>query len=192
MQFEGVRLRCGQSQFEEGSLVSRRTIRSSRVRSATMVSAGALAVALNVAPSTMAIADAIHRSGGDGAAALPGPNGAVSAGLGGDRGSRGEKGEKGERGHQGAQGPQGPPGAQARIETYVVTGAVVTNGTSTATCATGDEVTGGGFVLFGTPASIGSSVPFIIGENLEGWQASTGLTGTGAVQAYAVCTPDSA
>jgi hypothetical protein len=107
--------------------VSRRTTRSSRVKSTTIVSAGVLAVVLNVAPSGVAVADAIHRSGTDSSVGLPGPNGAVSAnhdkdgkGHKGDKGDkdRGPQGKKGQRGPQGfqgstgAQGPQGATGAQ--------------------------------------------------------------------------------
>ncbi|MFF9126187.1 hypothetical protein ACF09J_23270 [Streptomyces sp. NPDC014889] len=43
--------------------MSRTTIRSSRIWSATLVTAGALAVALNVAPSATAVADTMHRAG---------------------------------------------------------------------------------------------------------------------------------
>ncbi|NWF29667.1 hypothetical protein HW130_26000 [Streptomyces sp. PKU-EA00015] len=107
---ECVRLRSGHfKSHEKGSLVSRRTIRSSRVKSATMVSAGALAVALNVVPSTHAIADAIHRSGTEQSVGLPGPNGATSADRDKDN-NKGDRGPRGPRGFQGPQGFQGVPG----------------------------------------------------------------------------------
>ncbi|MGW1253891.1 collagen-like protein, partial [Streptomyces sp. NPDC002513] len=90
------------------------------MKSATMVSVGALAVVLNIAPSAVAVADAIHRSGAGSSAGVPGPHGAVSAhhgkvkgideGRDHDRGDRGPQGPRGWQGPPGPQGPQGPGG----------------------------------------------------------------------------------
>jgi len=79
------------------------------MKSVTLVSAGTLAVVLNVVPSTTAVADAIQRSGTQHSMGLPGPNGATSADR--DRGPKGDRGQKGERGPRGFQGPQGFQGA---------------------------------------------------------------------------------
>ncbi|MFF4098215.1 hypothetical protein [Streptomyces sp. NPDC001903] len=93
--------------------MSHRTIRTRRLKSATMVGAGVLAVALNVVPTTTAIADAIHRSGTDSAVALPGPAGVVTGGdHGGKRGPQGPQGKPGRPGHPGRPGVQGPQGFQ--------------------------------------------------------------------------------
>ncbi|MDQ0763558.1 hypothetical protein [Streptomyces canus] len=119
--------------------MNRRTIRISRLRSATMVSVGAVAVALSVVPSTVAaadamqgssadrtvpqlrpnnaptgaIADAIRRAGSDGQAALQ-PGGADQDRALQDRGRgpQGKPGKQGPRGPQGAQGSRGPQGPQ--------------------------------------------------------------------------------
>ncbi|MEJ8658602.1 hypothetical protein [Streptomyces sp. MS1.AVA.4] len=74
------------------------------MKSATLVSAGVLAVALNVVPSTVAIADAIDRSGTGHSMGLPGPNGVTTADRDRDR-------DRGPQGRPGVQGPQGVPGA---------------------------------------------------------------------------------
>ncbi|GFH36416.1 collagen-like protein [Streptomyces pacificus] len=89
--------------------MSRKTIRSSRMKTVTMVSAGTLAVVLNFVPSTAAASDAIERSGTGHSLGLPGPNGAMSADADGD-GDRGPKGKDGKPGPQGPQGPQGEKG----------------------------------------------------------------------------------
>ncbi|MBC2906896.1 collagen-like protein [Streptomyces sp. PSKA01] len=78
-----------------------------------MVSAGALAVALNVGSCGVAVADAIHRSGADSSVGLPGPSVAKSAGdKDKDKGERGEEGPRGPQGFLGPQGAQGDPGPQ--------------------------------------------------------------------------------
>ncbi|MER6981234.1 hypothetical protein [Streptomyces carpinensis] len=117
-------------------------------------------------------------------------------GFQGFQGEAGGAGEQGPQGFQGNQGPQGFQGAQGgSIETYIVTGnTVTTEGTpSTATCNTGDEVTGGGFTVSGpgNSTSVGSSTPFIsaMEGGPEGWQA-TGAHFAGPnseVIAFAVC-----
>ncbi|WP_328620301.1 hypothetical protein [Streptomyces sp. NBC_00354] len=102
--------------------MSHRTTRTTRLKTATMVGAGVLAVALNVVPTTTAIADAIHRSGTDTAVALPGPSGVMGDGdHGGKRGPQGPQGKpgkpgrpghEGREGREGRQGPQGFQGTQ--------------------------------------------------------------------------------
>lgn len=77
-----------------------------------MVSAGALAVALNVVPSTQAIADAIHRSGTEHSVGLPGPNGVTSADRDKDKDREGPRGPRGPQGPQGFQGVPGVPGEE--------------------------------------------------------------------------------
>ncbi|MCN9243246.1 hypothetical protein NGF19_21075 [Streptomyces sp. RY43-2] len=86
------------------------------MKSVSLVAAGALAVALNVASGSAAVADAMQRSGGADVA-VPGVEGAFSplgGGGQGPRGERGERGPKGERGERGPQGPQGVPGIPGR------------------------------------------------------------------------------
>nr|WSW61890.1 collagen-like protein [Streptomyces sp. NBC_00998] len=101
--------------------MSHRTTRTTRLKTATMVGAGVLAVALNVVPTTTAIADAIHRSGTtDSSVALPGPAGVVAGGdhggkdgdHGKGRGPQGPQGKPGRPGHPGRPGVQGPQGFQ--------------------------------------------------------------------------------
>ncbi|MEV5986847.1 hypothetical protein AB0L85_17775 [Streptomyces sp. NPDC052051] len=188
--------------------MSHRTIRSSRVRSATLVSAGAVAVALNVVPSTTAVADAIHRSGADSAVALPGPKGAVSL-PGGGGGHDKDHGHKGNQGPQGAQGPQGPQGVQGSLgpqgpqglqgvqgsqgvqgaggitNVYTVVGPQGTQ--SVANCNPGDVAVGGGFREVAGFADILSShpLPGTQGSSTTGWQAVS--TPGGVTVAYAVC-----
>jgi hypothetical protein len=102
-----------------------------------MVSAGALAVALNVVPSTAAIADGMHRSAAGSTVAHPGVHDdLISAAIvdaigraGGDgdgtlsygdtgkddgkgHGPQGPQGHEGKPGKPGKPGPQGPQGAQ--------------------------------------------------------------------------------
>ncbi|WP_316740247.1 hypothetical protein [Streptomyces sp. MK7] len=89
-------------------LLNQRTIRRSRLKSATLVSAGALAVALNVVPNTMTIAGAVSMSGG--------PMRSVQAGGGDscyDYGEHGDYGPSGDchDGKPGKTGPTGPRGA---------------------------------------------------------------------------------
>lgn len=85
--------------------MSRKTIRSSRIKTATLVSAGTLALVLNVVPSTVAIADAIHRSSTEHSMGLPGPNGVTSADR--DNDHDGHDGHDGRDGRDGDRGPQG-------------------------------------------------------------------------------------
>ncbi|WP_289735468.1 hypothetical protein [Streptomyces macrolidinus] len=179
--------------------MSRRTIRSSRVRSATLVSAGAVAVALNVVPSTTAVADAIHRSGADSAVALPGPKGAVSLPVGGggdhdkDHGRKGKQGPQGPQGTTGPQGPQGlqgvqgPQGAPGFATVYTVVGPAGSQ--SIANCNPGDVAVGGGYrETSSLPVSIKASrpLPGTQGSSTTGWQAVA--TPGAHIVAYAVCT----
>ena len=85
--------------------MSRKTMRNSRLKTTTLVSASTLAVVLNVVPSTAAIADAMHKSGTEHSFGVPGPNGATSADR--DRDKDKHRGPKGDRGERGSQGPQG-------------------------------------------------------------------------------------
>jgi hypothetical protein len=107
------------------------------VKTAVVV-AGAFALALNVAPSAMAVAGTMHKSG-------------VTVN---DPGPRGERGERGEPGDPGPRGPEGPAGPSGYADTYVRTDPSPTTdlvpGTSVATCAdNNDEVVGGGYLVGG-------------------------------------------
>ncbi|MGI5514208.1 hypothetical protein [Streptomyces sp. CA-106131] len=114
------------------------------------VVAGAFALALNVAPSAMAVAGTMHKSG-------------VTIN---DPGPRGDRGERGERGDPGPRGPEGPPGQPGLTDTYVVFDATpgVLGGMgdtalpSVALCAdNNDEVVGGGYST--TPSTVPPSAP---------------------------------
>ncbi|WP_328763692.1 MULTISPECIES: hypothetical protein [unclassified Streptomyces] len=164
--------------------MSHRTIRTRRLKSATMVSAGVLAVALNVVPATTAIADAIHRSGTDTAVALPGPSGVMGdddhGGQRGPQGRPGRPGHDGRPGRDGAQGPQGYQGASVGLVTYVNT-ASDDDGSVIATCETGDRATGGG--LLTATGNVRTSRP--VGTPPNGWQAEA--TTAQDITAYVVC-----
>ncbi|MEV5985860.1 hypothetical protein AB0L85_12660 [Streptomyces sp. NPDC052051] len=85
------------------------------MKSVSLLAAGALAVALNVASGSAAVADVMHRSGGadvvvPGVEDAFGPLGGGGHGPRGEKGERGERGPKGERGERGPRGPEGPRG----------------------------------------------------------------------------------
>ncbi|MCZ7459065.1 hypothetical protein [Streptomyces sp. WMMC940] len=167
-----------------------RTIRSSRTKTATLVSAGAVAALLSVVPSTAAVADTLPSGQ---SVALPG-SGALVMSFDDDR--RGERGERGERGPQGPQGPPGPAGPEGELDTYVVTGLVATSdivGTdveSTALCLGNDIAIGGGFDTSDlTSIEVEDSAPVFVGTGpATGWRASAEVVvAGGTITAFAVC-----
>lgn len=121
----------------------------------------------------------------------------IKAGEDGHPGNQGPPGPPGPAGPQGPPGPQGPAGP-AELNSFTVTGNIgiaepLFNGTSTAACPTGSELTGGGFstssnpdvrLFFSRPAATESDT----------WEAkifNQGFPGTNEgfeVQAYARCT----
>ncbi|MEU6651715.1 hypothetical protein ABZ904_20275 [Streptomyces sp. NPDC046900] len=148
------------------------------------VVAGAFALALNVAPSAMAVAGTMHKSG-------------VTINDPGPRGDRGPQGDPGPR------GPEGPAGRPGLTDTYVVWDATpgVLGGMgdtalpSVALCAdNNDEVVGGGYgttpstvAPIGVSPNVNSSTPIDSGR--DGWQvnADTPLLPGQSVTAYVVC-----
>ncbi|MFD4588025.1 hypothetical protein ACFWOY_33470 [Streptomyces sp. NPDC058423] len=164
-----------------------RTIRSSRTKTAMLVSAGTVAALLSVVPSTAAAADTLPAS----TAGLPGSSALVMSFDDDDR--RGERGERGERGPQGPPGPQGPEG---ELDTYVVTGLVATSDvigtdvTSTALCLGNDIAIGGGYDTSDLDAiEVEDSVPVFVGTGpATGWRAVAEIVAAGgSITAYAVC-----
>lgn len=114
--------------------MSRRSIRTSRLKSAALVSTGAVAVALSVVPSTAAAADAMQKPSADSAAAQLRPADVASAAIADAIRRAGVQGQatlypdgapsvddrnnrphpKGERGPQGKPGKPGKPGRPGR------------------------------------------------------------------------------
>ncbi|MFJ6947889.1 hypothetical protein ACISU4_25125 [Streptomyces wuyuanensis] len=166
-----------------------RTIRSSRTKTAMLVSAGTVAALLSVVPSTAAVADTLPASTAS-TTELPG-SGALVMSFDDDR--RGERGERGERGPQGPQGPQGPEG---ELDTYVVTGPAATSDvigtdvTSTALCLGNDIAIGGGYDTTDLLSiDVEDSAPVFVGTGpATGWRATASVLALGgSVTAYAVC-----
>ncbi|MFE9124936.1 hypothetical protein ACFYOF_05865 [Streptomyces sp. NPDC007148] len=155
--------------------MNRKTIGRNRVRTITLVSAGTLAAVLNVVPSTVAIADAVQRSGSQHSLGLPGPNGATTVRANDsdhDRGPKGDRGERGEPGPRGFQGPQGLPGVQ---------GAQGAPGVGTQ----GPQGTQGAQGAFGGPQGTqgAQGVPGTQGaQGVPGTQGSQGATGVDGTQ----------
>ncbi|MEU6702165.1 hypothetical protein [Streptomyces wuyuanensis] len=167
-----------------------RTIRSSRTKTAMLVSAGTVAALLSVVPSTAAVADTLPASTAS-TTELPGSSALVMSFDDDDR--RGERGERGERGPQGPPGPQGPEG---ELDTYVVTGPVATSEvigtevTSTALCLGNDIATGGGYDTTDLLSiDVEDDAPVFVGTGpATGWRATaTVLALEGSITAYAVC-----
>ncbi|MFJ2474238.1 hypothetical protein ACIOWI_14760 [Streptomyces sp. NPDC087659] len=165
-----------------------RTIRSSRTKTAMLVSAGTVAALLSVVPSTAAAADTLPAS----TAELPGSSALVMS-FDDDDDRRGERGERGERGPQGPPGPQGPEG---ELDTYVVTGPVATSDvigtdvTSTALCLGNDIAIGGGYDTTDLLSiDVEDSVPVFVGTGpATGWRATASVLALGgSVTAFAVC-----
>lgn len=166
-----------------------RTIRSSRTKTAMLVSAGTVAALLSVVPSTAAVADTLPSGQ---SVAMPG-SGALVMSFDDDR--RGERGERGERGPQGEQGPPGPAGPEGELDTYVVTGLVATDAvgldvTSTALCLGNDVAIGGGYDSNDPVAiDVEDSAPVFVGTGpATGWRATAAVVAAGgSITAFAVC-----
>ncbi|MEU4127850.1 hypothetical protein [Streptomyces wuyuanensis] len=168
-----------------------RTIRSSRTKTAMLVSAGTVAALLSVVPSTAAVADTLPASTAS-TTELPGSSALVMSFDDDDR--RGERGERGEPGEQGPPGPQGPEG---ELDTYVVTGPatspdalVGTEVTSTALCLGNDVAIGGGYDTTDLLSiDVEDSAPVFVGTGpATGWRATASVLALGgSITAYAVC-----
>ncbi|MFJ9802724.1 hypothetical protein [Streptomyces wuyuanensis] len=169
-----------------------RTIRSSRTKTAMLVSAGTVAALLSVVPSTAAVADTLPASTAS-TTELPGSSALVMS-FDDDDDRRGERGERGEQGEQGPPGPQGPEG---ELDTYVVTGPatspdalVGTEVTSTALCLGNDVAIGGGYDTTDLLSiDVEDSAPVFVGTGpATGWRATASVLALGgSITAYAVC-----
>lgn len=127
--------------------------------------------------------------GDTGAQGLKGATGAQGpAGPKGATGAQGPAGPKGATGAQGPAGPQGAPGAtNVAVRTKEVPLAANDNAQTTALCAAGEKVVGGGGALIG----VGTAVAMLTGSwpDGSGWRVSGKNTGpfNGTLKAYAVC-----
>ena len=124
----------------------------------------------------------------------PGPQGPA-----GPRGLQGPPGPSGPQGPAGPQGPQGPAGPSGLSHVHVVTTVIAADGnvakSGSASCASGEVATGGGYALpSGLTVIVTTSAP--VGSPPTGWTFSGSLilpSGGGAappawgVTIYAVC-----
>lgn len=158
--------------------MEQRSMRRPRLNAITMVSAGALAVVLNVLPTTNAIADAIQRSDPGMSRVALGPNGAPRGGdkCGWDKGS------------YYCRGPHGPAVVVTGPETDLYAGQTVR---LTVNCPVGTTAVGGGVDQDDIPNSfVYASYP---DAGATSWTValkniSTG-SGNDTLTPYAVCLP---
>ncbi|MGW2563507.1 hypothetical protein ACWCXB_30645 [Streptomyces sp. NPDC001514] len=171
------------------------------MKTATLVSAGTIAVLLSVVPSTAAVADTMHRSGNDHSLVLPGLNGAMTLDDGGDvYGDRGPQGPRGPRGPRGVQGPPGQPGKDGEdgeFDTYVLedltpgtSDLVGTEITSEIDCTGDDIAIGGGYGSSGgLTVNVTHDGPIYTNDGpATGWEAEATVTlAGGSLTAYVIC-----
>lgn len=107
----------------------------------------------------------------------------------GERGRQGERGPQGIQGATGATGPQGVPGVSGYEVALGESASANAGGraTSTAICAEGKRVIGGGFDAAGSGHDVYSNRP-VVNDGLHKWEAQIGGGQNAlAVTAYAIC-----
>ena len=130
--------------------------------------------------------------GAAGPAATQGPAGRAGAdGAPGPTGPAGADGAPGPAGPLGPQGPAGPAGDSGVITFYRIeaSATATTSATAQAFCATGDIVTGGGFLGVETTSHVESSLPLNLSGIPRGWSVTVrNIGGTpDSFTTYAIC-----